>query len=182
MVGVICVGLGNPGRQYAENRHNIGAMVLDALARTHNLQPWQEKFKGYWSVATVGDVKVGLLKPQTYMNLSGESAGAALRFFKLPVERVLVYHDELDLAPGVVKCKQGGGSAGHNGLKSLDQHIGNNYWRVRIGIGHPGHRDLVSSYVLSNFFPDEMPGMQGVISDLVKGIEDTVKCVLKPTN
>lgn len=142
------VGLGNPGADYLFTRHNIGFMAVDALAPS---PLWQKKFGGAIQHATLSGHPCLMLKPQTYMNLSGESVGEAMRFYKLTPAQVIVFHDDIDLLPGKMKVKQGGGHGGHNGLKSLDAHIGQAYWRVRLGIGHPGHRDQVSAYVLSNF-------------------------------
>lgn len=145
---LLLVGLGNPGAEYAAHRHNAGFMVLDAIAQAHGFPAWKKKFSGLYAERD----GVVLLKPLTFMNLSGQSVGEAARFYKVQPERIVVFHDELDVAPGDVRIKQGGGSAGHNGLKSLTAHLGGpDYWRVRIGIGHPGHRDQVSDYVLSNF-------------------------------
>ncbi len=147
----LIVGLGNPGPEYAQTRHNIGFMALDAIASSHHAAPWQRKFKGQIATADVDGHSLLLLKPMTFMNLSGESVGEAMRFYKLTAKDVIVFHDDIDLQPSKVKVKQGGGSAGHNGLKSLDQHIGNDFWRVRLGIGHPGNKDLVHDYVLHDF-------------------------------
>lgn len=145
------VGLGNPGSQYAGNRHNIGFMVVDEIARRFSFGPWRAKFQGLLAEGGIGGRKVLLLKPQTYMNLSGQSVAAALGFYKLPLTALTVFHDELDVAPGKLKMKHGGGAAGHNGLRSIDAHLGQAYRRVRLGIGHPGHKDQVSNYVLSDF-------------------------------
>lgn len=147
----LLVGLGNPGAQYAFNRHNVGFMALDAIADAHQFPAWRKRFSGLVSEGRLGTEKVLLLKPQTYMNESGRSAGEAMRFYKLDEKDVIVFHDELDLAPGKVRVKTGGGVAGHNGLKSLSAHIGNDYVRVRIGIGHPGHRERVVGYVMQDF-------------------------------
>ncbi len=145
------VGLGNPGADHALNRHNVGFMAVDAIAAFHNFPAWRKRFQGFAAEGRLAGEPVLLLKPATYMNESGRSVGEAIRFYKLKLEDVIVFHDELDLAPGKVRVKTGGGVAGHNGLKSLTAHIGNDYVRVRIGIGHPGHRDLVVKYVLRNF-------------------------------
>ncbi|MEM8824750.1 MAG: aminoacyl-tRNA hydrolase, partial [Pseudomonadota bacterium] len=145
------VGLGNPGPKYAGNRHNIGFMALDRIASDHGAAPWRSKFQAELSEVRFGADKVLLLKPQTFMNLSGQSVGEAMRFHKLQPGDVTVFHDELDLAPGKTRLKQSGGHAGHNGLRSIHQHIGEAYARVRLGIGHPGHKDRVSGYVLSDF-------------------------------
>ena len=145
------VGLGNPGATYAGNRHNIGFMALDRIATDHGFSPWRTRFQGSVSEGTLAGEKVVLLKPATFMNLSGQSVGEALRFYKLELPDMVVFHDELDLAPGKLKGKVGGGHAGHNGLRSIHGHIGEAYARVRLGIGHPGHRDAVADYVLHDF-------------------------------
>ena len=147
----IFVGLGNPGSKYARNRHNIGFMALDRIAEDHGISPWKSKFQGKISEGMLGREKVLLLKPETFMNRSGQSVGEAMRFYKLEPGDITVFHDELDLAPGKVRVKQGGGHAGHNGLRSIHGHIGEAYQRVRLGIGHPGHKDAVSGYVLHDF-------------------------------
>jgi PTH1 family peptidyl-tRNA hydrolase len=147
----LIVGLGNPGAEYALTRHNIGFMAVDALAENTDASAWQRKFKGQISVGTLGKHAFLLLKPMTFMNLSGESVGEAMRYYKLNPSDVIVFHDDIDLLSGKVKVKQGGGNAGHNGLKSIDAHIGPDYWRVRLGIGHPGDRDQVHDHVLSPF-------------------------------
>lgn len=148
---ILVVGLGNPGSEYSQNRHNIGFMAADELVRRHSFGPWRTKFQGMMAEGNVDGIKVLALKPMTYMNLSGQSVAAAARFLKIPVEDVVVIHDELDVAPGRVKVKRGGGAGGHNGLKSIDAHLGQNYRRVRLGIGHPGDKDRVSGYVLADF-------------------------------
>lgn len=148
---LIFAGLGNPGEQYRDNRHNVGFMAADAIARRHSFSPWARKFQGLVAEGMLGGEKVLLIKPQTYMNLSGQSVGEALRFYKLQPGDVTVLYDELDLAPGKVRIKVGGGAGGHNGIRSLDQHVGNATRRVRIGIGHPGAKDLVHNYVLGDF-------------------------------
>jgi PTH1 family peptidyl-tRNA hydrolase len=150
------VGLGNPGQQYALHRHNVGFMVVDTLADFHSFGPVQKKFQGWLQEGRIGAEKVLLLKPATFMNESGRSVGEALRFYKLGLDALTVFHDELDLAPFKVKIKQGGGTAGHNGLRSIDQHLGADFRRVRLGIGHPGHKDRVTGHVLGNFAKAEM--------------------------
>ena len=145
------VGLGNPGREYALNRHNVGFMAVDAIAAAHDFPAWRKRFSGLVAEGKLGKAQVLLLKPQTFMNESGRSVGEAVRFYKLGLDDVVVFHDEIDLAPGKVRVKTGGGVAGHNGLKSLTAHIGNDYARVRIGVGHPGRKDLVSGHVLRDF-------------------------------
>jgi len=147
----IFVGLGNPGANYVHNRHNIGFMALDQIATENSFGPWKSKFQGRISEGRLGHEKVILLKPETFMNLSGKSVGEAMRFFKLGSTDITVFHDELDLAPGKCRVKSGGGHAGHNGLRSLHQHIGADYQRVRLGIGHPGHKDAVAGYVLHDY-------------------------------
>jgi PTH1 family peptidyl-tRNA hydrolase len=148
---LMIVGLGNPGAPYHMNRHNIGFMAVDVIARAHHFGPQRSKFQGHIAEGTLAGVKALILKPQTYMNLSGQSVTEAAKFYKITPNRIVVFHDELDLPPGAVRVKTGGGDAGHNGLKSITQHIGANYRRVRLGIGHPGDRDLVSPYVLGDF-------------------------------
>ena len=162
------VGLGNPGAKYAGNRHNIGFMALDRIAADHGFPPWRSKFQGLVSEGRIGDARIVLLKPETFMNLSGQSVGETMRFHKIAPEDVTVFHDELDLAPGRCRVKTGGGHAGHNGLRSLHSHIGETYQRVRIGIGHPGHKDRVSGYVLSDFAKADKEWLD----DLLRGISD----------
>lgn len=165
---IILAGLGNPGSQYQKNRHNIGFMAVDAIQRRHGFSPWSKKFKAEISEGTLAGEKVMLIKPQTFMNLSGESVRAAADFYKLGPEAITVFHDELDLAPFRVRLKQGGGHAGHNGLRSIIQHLGDGFARVRLGIGHPGHKDRVSGYVLSDFAKAEAEGLD----DLLRGVSD----------
>ena len=163
------VGLGNPGGQYARHRHNIGFMAVERIAADHGFAPWRRAFKGEVSEGRFGSEKVVLLKPQTYMNLSGEAVRAAFDFYKLAPGDVTVFHDELDLAPFRVRVKTGGGHAGHNGLRSIHQHLGTDaYARVRLGIGHPGHKDRVAGYVLSDFAKAEAEGLD----DLLRGVSD----------
>jgi len=150
------VGLGNPGAQYALQRHNVGFMAVDTIAEIHNFGPVKKAFQGWTQEGRIGPDKILLLKPATFMNESGRSVGEAMRFYKLDVGDVTVFHDELDLAPFKVRVKIGGGTAGHNGLRSTEAHIGNPFRRVRIGIGHPGHKDKVSPYVLGNYAKAEM--------------------------
>jgi PTH1 family peptidyl-tRNA hydrolase len=147
----LLVGLGNPGDKYARNRHNVGFMALEAIADRHRFAPWRRKFSGFVADGEIGPEKVLALKPETYMNESGQAVVAAMRFLKIEPADVIVFHDELDLLPGKLKIKLGGGNAGHNGLRSITQHIGNDYVRVRIGIGHPGNKDMVAHYVLHDF-------------------------------
>ncbi|MEJ6397112.1 aminoacyl-tRNA hydrolase [Yoonia sp. 208BN28-4] len=172
----LIVGLGNPGAKYAQNRHNIGFMALDRIAEDHGFTPWRSKFQGQVSEGRFGSDKVILLKPGTFMNLSGQAVGEAMRFHKLDPADVIVFHDELDLAPGKLRVKTGGGHAGHNGLRSIHGHIGPEYDRVRLGIGHPGHKDKVPSYVLHDFakadqdwLDDELRGISDGIAQLIAG-------------
>jgi len=161
------VGLGNPGPQYAMHRHNVGFMAADTLAEVYNFGPIQKKFQGWLQEGRIGSEKILLLKPATFMNESGRAVGEALRFYKLGTDALTVFHDELDLAPFKVKVKQGGGTAGHNGLRSIDQHLGPDFRRVRIGIGHPGHKDRVTGYVLGNYAKsevDDLADMLGAIA------------------
>ena len=162
------VGLGNPGAKYAQNRHNIGFMALDRIADDHGFTPWRSKFQGQTSEGRLGSEKVILLKPDTFMNLSGQAVGEAMRFHKLTPADVIVFHDELDLAPGKCRLKTGGGHAGHNGLRSIHQHIGADYDRIRMGIGHPGHKDRVAGYVLSDFAKAD----QDWLDDMIRGCSD----------
>jgi PTH1 family peptidyl-tRNA hydrolase len=157
---LLLVGLGNPGPKYAGNRHNIGFMAVDRIAARHGFSPWRARFQGLVSEGTLGGVKTLLLKPQTYMNESGRSVADAARFFKIALPDVCVFHDELDLAPGKLRVKVGGGNAGHNGLRSITAHLGNDYKRVRFGIGHPGLKELVHPYVLNDFAKSERPWVE----------------------
>jgi PTH1 family peptidyl-tRNA hydrolase len=147
----LLVGLGNPGAQYARHRHNVGFRAADAIAARHGLGPWRKRFSGVAADGTIDGERVLVLKPQTYMNDSGRAVGEAARFLKIGPGDIIVLHDELDLAPGKLKVKSGGGNAGHNGLRSITAHLGNDYWRVRIGIGHPGVKELVHHWVLGDF-------------------------------
>lgn len=162
------VGLGNPGAKYAANRHNIGFMAVDRIAADHGFAPWKKAFQGHVSEGRFGSARVILLKPETFMNLSGQSVRAAADFYKIPVADITVFHDELDLAPGKCRLKQGGGHAGHNGLRSIHQHLGEAYARVRLGIGHPGDKERVAGYVLSDFAKAEAVWLD----DLMRGISD----------
>lgn len=162
------VGLGNPGQKYARNRHNIGFMALDRIADDHGFGPWKSKFQAEISEGRLGSDKVLLIKPQTFMNRSGQSVGEAMRFYKLDSTDVTVFHDELDLAPGKVRVKAGGGHAGHNGLRSIHEHISPAYDRVRLGIGHPGRKEMVSPYVLSDFAKADADWLD----DVLRGVSD----------
>ena len=162
------VGLGNPGAKYAGNRHNIGFMAVDRIAEDHGFSPWRRGYQGLVSEGRLGSEKLVLLKPETFMNLSGQSVRAAVDFFKIDLSDITVFHDELDLAPGKCRIKQGGGHAGHNGLRSIHAHLGEAYGRVRLGIGHPGHKDAVAAYVLHDFAKAD----QDWLDDLLRGISD----------
>ena len=166
----IWAGLGNPGTQYALQRHNVGFMALDAIAEVHGFAPWTKKFRGLVAEGRIGRDKVLLLKPQTYMNDSGDSVSQALRFYKLDLDDLTVFHDELDLAAMKVKVRVGGGLAGHNGLRSIDSHLGPEFRRVRIGIGHPGPglKHLVTPHVLGNYAKSEMEPL----ADLLAAVAD----------
>ena len=173
---IIIAGLGNPGSQYAGNRHNIGFMAVDAIADKNRFSPWSAKFKGLISEGNLAGEKVLLVKPQTYMNLSGESVGEAMRFYKVPVADLIVIYDELDLIPGKARIKTGGGSGGHNGIKSIDAHCGKDYRRLRLGIGHPGSKERVHGHVLGNFAKSDAEWLEPLLdavgdnaSLLVKG-------------
>ena len=167
----LLVGLGNPGQKYANNRHNIGFMAVDAIADDHGFPDFRAKFQGVLSEGRIGGEKVALFKPQTYMNESGQAVGAAVKFFKVTPNRVIVFHDELDLAASKIRIKIGGGHAGHNGLRSIDAHLGRaDYMRVRLGIGHPGDKDRVHSHVLGDFSKDEQIWVGDMMHSIPKHI------------
>jgi PTH1 family peptidyl-tRNA hydrolase len=153
---LIFVGLGNPGDRYRFNRHNIGFMAVEAIARAHSAGSWRQRFQSLVAEATIAGERVLLMEPQTFMNESGRAVGDAARFLKVPLEQIVVFHDELDLAPAKLRMKTGGGNAGHNGLRSITAHMGNDYRRARLGIGHPGDKALVLNYVLNDFGKGEM--------------------------
>jgi peptidyl-tRNA hydrolase, PTH1 family len=162
------VGLGNPGAKYARNRHNIGFMAVDRIAADHGFGPWRAKFQGQVAEGRLGTEKVALLKPETFMNLSGQSVGEAMRFFKLEPGDITVFHDEIDLPPARLKVKTGGGHAGHNGLRSIHAHVGEAYQRVRMGVGHPGRKEAVAGYVLHDFAKAD----EDWLDDMLRGISD----------
>ena len=162
-------GLGNPGAGYAGHRHNVGFMAVDRIAQDHGFTPWRRAFKGEVAEGRLGAERVVLLKPATFMNLSGEAVGEALRFWKLTPADLTVFHDELDLAPGKLRLKDGGGHAGHNGLRSIHAHVGDGYGRVRIGIGHPGHKDAVAGYVLHDFAKADADWLEALLQGLSEG-------------
>ncbi|MGN6820961.1 MAG: aminoacyl-tRNA hydrolase [Sphingomonas sp.] len=160
------VGLGNPGAQYAMNRHNVGFMAADAIAEVQDFGPVKKQFQGWTQEGRIGSEKILLLKPATFMNESGRSIGEAMRFYKLTPEDVTVFYDELDLEPFKVRVKRGGGAAGHNGIRSTIQHLGDGFRRVRIGIGHPGHKDRVHGYVLGNYAKSEIDPLSDLLGAL----------------
>ncbi len=167
----ILVGLGNPGKEHENDRHNVGFMAIDAIADAFGLGPFKAKFEGEMCEGRIGEEKVVLVKPMTFMNLSGQCVQKVARFYKVTPNRVMVFHDELDLAPGKMRVKKGGGAAGHNGLKSLDQHLNSqDYWRVRMGIGHPGDRDRVTGYVLGGFSKEEQKWLPDWIAACAKHV------------
>jgi PTH1 family peptidyl-tRNA hydrolase len=174
------VGLGNPGDKYARNRHNIGFMAVDTIALRHNFPPFRQKFSGLVSEGTIDGERVLLLKPQTFMNASGDSVGATAKFYKLGATDVTVFYDEIDLVPGKARVKRGGGSGGHNGIRSIDPQIGADYRRVRLGVGHPGHKDAVMPHVLGDFSKADLewllPELDAVADNaglLLKGDDNT---------
>ena len=168
---LLIAGLGNPGARYARNRHNIGFMVVDRIAETHRFSPPRTRFQGLISEGTIGDQRVALLSPQTFMNESGRSVGEAMRYYKLDLGAIVILHDELDLAPAKVRVKVGGGSAGHNGLRSITAHIGNDYKRVRLGIGHPGDKALVLNFVLGDFAKSEMGWVEAMCDAIARSAD-----------
>jgi PTH1 family peptidyl-tRNA hydrolase len=171
----LMVGLGNPGPRYAGNRHNIGFMALDALVRRHNLGTWRKRFKGVTAEGPVGGERVIALKPETFMNDSGLAVAEAANFYKIDAGHIVVFHDEIDLAPAKVRVKTGGGVAGHNGLRSITAHVGNDYVRVRIGVGHPGVKELVYAYVLGDFAVAERPWVEALCDILADNAGMLVK-------
>ena len=162
-------GLGNPGGQYAHNRHNIGFMAVDRIAIDHGFGPWRSKFQGQVSEGSLAGEKIILLKPGTFMNLSGQSVAEAARFHKIPLTGLTVFHDEIDLAPAKIKLKSGGGHAGHNGLRSIHGHLGEAYDRVRLGVGHPGHKDAVAGYVLRDFAKADADWLEALLHGISDG-------------
>jgi peptidyl-tRNA hydrolase, PTH1 family len=171
----LIVGLGNPGEKYARNRHNIGFMAVEEIGRGYTFGPWKKRFQGLAAEGQIGAEKCILLKPMTFMNESGRSAGEAMRFYKLSPSGVIVIHDELDLKPGMVRVKRGGGNAGHNGLKSLSAYIGNDYTRVRLGIGHPGDKALVIHYVLQDFAKADREWLDPLLEGIARGMARLVE-------
>jgi PTH1 family peptidyl-tRNA hydrolase len=168
---LLLVGLGNPGARYAGNRHNIGFLVVQEIAKRHGIGPWRRRFQGLACEGPLGGVRTLLLLPGTYMNESGRAVAEAMHFYKLTQDDVTVFHDEIDLPPGKVRVKTGGGIAGHNGLRSISENIGNDYRRVRIGVGHPGDKDLVQHYVLSDFAKSDRDWVEALIAILADNAE-----------
>jgi PTH1 family peptidyl-tRNA hydrolase len=165
---LLFVGLGNPGSRYVGNRHNIGFVVVEEIAKRHGFAPWRRRFQGVATEGSIGSEKVLLLLPGTFMNESGRAVGEAANFYKLDLSDIVVFHDEIDLAPAKVRVKTGGGVAGHNGLRSITAHVGNDYRRVRIGVGHPGVKELVHAHVLSDFVKSErewVDALRDIIAD-----------------
>jgi peptidyl-tRNA hydrolase, PTH1 family len=168
---LLFVGLGNPGSDYARNRHNIGFVVLEEIARRHDFRSWRRGFLGEYAEGVLDHKKVVLLRPQTFMNESGRSVQEALHYFKLEQRDVTVFHDEIELSPAKVRVKLGGGIAGHNGLRSISECIGNEYWRVRLGVGHPGVKHLVERYVLSDFPKADWPWVKALVETVAENAD-----------
>ena len=168
---LLIAGLGNPGPQYAGQRHNVGFMAADAIHRRHNFAPWSKKFSALVAEGRIGNEKVLLIKPQTFMNRSGQSVGEAMRFYKIETDGLIVLYDELDLAPAKMRIKRGGGSGGHNGIKSIDAHTDKNYLRVRIGIGHPGDKGRVTGHVLGDFAKADQEWLDPMLEAIADNIE-----------
>jgi peptidyl-tRNA hydrolase, PTH1 family len=172
---LLLVGLGNPGARYVGTRHNVGFMAVQAIAKRHGIGPWRRRFQGVACEGTLGGARVLLLLPGTFMNESGRAVAQAAHFYKLPLVDITVFHDEIELPPGKVRIKVGGGIAGHNGLRSISEHIGNDYRRVRIGVGHPGHKDLVEHYVLSDFAKSEQRWVEALTEILADNVDFLVR-------
>ena len=168
------VGLGNPGPSYAGHRHNVGFMAVDQIVRRQNLPPYKKRFNAYVSEGVIEGEKVMIVRPQTYMNDSGRAVSEAAHFYKVPPDHVIVFYDEIDLEPTKIRVKTGGGSAGHNGIRSIDAHIGNGFKRVRIGIGHPGHKDLVRHYVLHDFAKADLEWLEPLLDAVADSVGDLV--------
>ena len=172
----LLVGLGNPGEKHLNNRHNIGFMAADKIRETYDFSPYRRRFQGLISEGKIGNNSVRILKPTTFMNESGRSVGETVKFFKLSSDKVFVFYDDLDLVPGKCRVKLGGGAGGHNGLKSIDNQIGNDYWRVRLGIGHPGHKDRVLRYVLQDFAKKEQNTWLAI---LLESLADNIQLLIE---
>ncbi|MEA2948182.1 MAG: peptidyl-tRNA hydrolase, family [Alphaproteobacteria bacterium] len=172
---LLIVGLGNPDSEYLRNRHNVGFMAAQAIARRHGIGPFRRRFQGMAAEGPIGSERVLLLLPGTYMNESGRAVAEAARFHKLDLSDIVVIHDEIELPPGKVRVKSGGGNAGHNGLRSISAHVGNDYRRVRIGVGHPGDKNLVHAYVLNDFAKDERPWVEALCDIIADNVESLAK-------
>jgi PTH1 family peptidyl-tRNA hydrolase len=172
---LLFVGLGNPGSQYVRNRHNIGFRAVEAIARQHRFAPWRRRFQGVAAEGPIGSERVLLLLPGTFMNESGRAVAEAMHFYKLALGDIVVFHDEIDLPPAKVRVKTGGGNAGHNGLRSISAHIGNDYRRVRIGVGHPGTKEMVQPYVLQDFPKSESEWVE-TLCDLIADNAEMLAC------
>jgi len=172
---LLLVGLGNPGARYAGNRHNVGFKAVEEIAKRHGVGPWRRRFQGVACEGPIGGERLLLLLPGTYMNESGRAVAEATQFYKVAPGAVTVFHDEIELPPGKVRVKVGGGIAGHNGLRSISEHIGNDYRRVRIGVGHPGHKDLVQPYVLGDFAKSERPWVEGLVGIIADNVDFLVR-------
>ncbi len=166
----LIVGLGTPGARYARTRHNVGFVAINALRRRYQFAPARAKFQGELAEGEIAGARVHVLKPQTYMNASGEAVGAVARFYKIAPDEIAVIHDEIDLAPGKLRVKRGGGTAGHNGLRSIEAAIGADFWRVRIGVGHPGIKELVEPYVLQNFTAEDVAWLEPLIGAIAEAM------------
>ena len=174
----LIVGLGNPGKKYLQTRHNVGYLAVTTIAEDNNFSNWKEKFQGHISTGVLNSKKIIILKPTTYMNLSGQSVGELIRFYKIATKNVIVFHDDIDLTLAKVKIKVGGGHAGHNGLRSIDQHIGSEYLRIRIGVGRPTNKGAVADYVLNNFSKSEIK----IIEKLITNISDSTNYLITGQN
>ena len=172
---LLLVGLGNPGARYVGNRHNIGFMAVEEIAKRHGIGPWRRRFQGVACEGPIEGERVLLLLPGTYMNKSGRAVAEAAQFYKIPAGDITVFHDEIELPPAKVRVKVGGGIAGHNGLRSISEHVGNDYRRVRIGVGHPGQKDLVEHYVLSDFAKSERSWVEAVVGVLADNVDFLVR-------
>jgi PTH1 family peptidyl-tRNA hydrolase len=172
---LLFVGLGNPGARYANNRHNIGFMAVEAIAKRYNIAPFRKRFQGVTAEGLVGTSRVLLLLPGTFMNESGRAVAEAAHFYKLGLDSITVFHDEIELPPAKVRVKVGGGIAGHNGLRSISEHVGNDYRRVRIGVGHPGVKDMVHGHVLSDFAKSERPWVETLCDVIADNAEMLAK-------
>ncbi len=172
---LLLVGLGNPGGKYTNNRHNVGFMVVDDIAHHHGFSPWRAKFQGVLADGTIDGEKILLLKPMTFMNRSGQSVGALMRFYKLTPDQIIVFHDELDLAPAKLRIKTGGGHGGNNGIRDIASHIGPDFKRVRMGVGHPGNKGAVQGHLLSDFAKADKVWLDPLIDECVRGLPFLIK-------